>query len=62
MATKNRSIYGEKHHRSKLKEEDIINILKSEERVSDLALKYGVSWPTIDRIRKRKGWTRVNMP
>lgn len=52
---------GEKHHAAKLTEEQIIYIRKNEMHIGTSALgrKYGVSYQTIEQVKKRHTWTHI---
>ena len=50
----------EKHHKSKLKESEVLEILSSNETGRKLAIKFGVHTETIYRIRKRTSWKNVS--
>lgn len=58
--SRNRMVVGEKHHYSKLKENQVKYILDCEERGIDLANKFNVSEDTISRIRNKKSWKNVS--
>jgi len=49
-------IIGEKHYKTKLKEEDVLNIRSSCLPQKELSLLYGVGVSTISMIKKRKNW------
>lgn len=51
--------HGEKHHKSKLTEDDVRYILTSTEKGIDLAKKYGVTKTQISLIRTRKSWLKI---
>lgn len=57
----NRMLYGENHKNSKLKEFDVIYILKSKESSKILAEKFGVSTSTINAIKSRNAWKHINV-
>lgn len=50
---------GEKQARSKLTNDAVIHIRNSSDTSADLARKYGVSWSTIDRVRKHHNWAHI---
>ena len=50
---------GERNHKSKLKEPDIVGIRLSEDSNVGLAKKFGVDQSVISRIRARKTWRHV---
>lgn len=54
-----RTAKGEANGRSKLSEQDVIEILKSNESISSLARKYGVGRTAIKMILLRKNWRHV---
>lgn len=64
-AKKNMSLSkrGSKHSRSKLKEEDVLNIRQNNDGNRKYTLKssikYNVSWSTINLILKRKTWKHI---
>lgn len=59
MVIKGRSMQGEKHYKSKLTEEQVIKILRSNELYSKLALQYNVSECTIRDIKLKRSWKHV---
>lgn len=59
MASKKRSMLGEKNNTCKLTKSDVVFILGSEESPKSLAAKFGVSKMTIWRIRTGKNWSDV---
>ena len=59
MVKKKRSVSGNRHPNSKLKEKDIIKIRKSKESKLFLAEKYGVSICTIRDVLVRRTWNNV---
>lgn len=54
------SMKGENHHQSKLKEEDIIFIKKSDKKPMDLAIKFNVTYKTIWNIKNNKTWKHLD--
>lgn len=52
-------IIGEKHYKTKLKEEDVLNIRSSCLSQKELSLLYGVGVSTISMIKKRKNWKHL---
>ena len=64
MVLKGRSPYnvGEHHPQSKLTEKDVIKIRESiinSTKVSDLAIKYNVSIPTIYAVKYKRNWSHI---
>lgn len=53
------SLREEKHLNSKLKKEQVLEILKSNESFAELGRKYGVTGECISKIKKRKTWKHV---
>lgn len=53
---------GERHHRSKLTEAQVHEILSSHDRYAFLAHRFGVSIRTISDIRCGRGWKHVQRP
>lgn len=51
--------FGEAHGASKLTEENVIEIRSSLEETKKLALKFGVSKSSIERVRNRKTWSHI---
>jgi hypothetical protein len=63
MINKRRSLQGEKHHKAKLKNEDVIYILKNNNMPYEkLAKTFNVSKCTIRDIIKRRSWRHINAP
>lgn len=54
-----RSAKGEKNSQSKLNEQSVIEIFKSNEKVKYLSRKYNVSASTISEIKRSKTWTHL---
>lgn len=52
---------GERNVRSKLKEDQVLYILRSEDSCKSLAIKYGISASTVSAIRKRKLWKHISI-
>lgn len=50
---------GTKHHKAKLTDEDVREIRAAEDSTTTLALIYGVSTSTIQRVKSGKGWSHV---
>lgn len=50
---------GSNHGLSKLVENDVVYILTSDASSKELAIKYGISPKTINKIRRRKSWKHV---
>lgn len=60
MLNKNRDkMVGERNNKAKLKESDVIEILKSKESYVNLSIYYGVHRSTIENIKRRKNWRHV---
>lgn len=57
---KGRHYIGEKNPNSKLTDENVNEILKSEFNSQQLATKFSVTRATINRIRRRNGWGHLN--
>jgi hypothetical protein len=57
---RNRTKVGEDHHKSKLTEEQVKEILKYNDTGIALARKFGVDKNTISNIRRGKSWIFVN--
>lgn len=58
-AEKDRTLYGEDHHKAKLKDEDIIAIRNDPRSHRQMAAVYGVTHGLIGMIRRREIWARV---
>lgn len=52
---------GEQNSSSKLTERQVAEILQNHETATAIAVKYGVSKSTIDKIRERRLWTHVQL-
>jgi hypothetical protein len=50
---------GEAHHKAKLTETDVLNIRKDTRPSTKIAAEYGVTKPTILRIKNGKGWRHI---
>ena len=50
---------GSDHNCVRLTEEQVLLIRASDETNTKLAKQYGVSWSTIDRVRKRQTWKHL---
>lgn len=50
---------GEDQPRAKLNVEAVLKIRNSDDTNASLARKFGVSWTTIDRVRKRHNWSHI---
>ena len=55
------SVRGEKHPKSKLKEEDVKYIFFSKEKDIDLANQYNITYRTIRNIKTKKTWKHLNL-
>lgn len=53
------AVVGERHHRAKLTERDVRNIISSGRPGVELARHYGVSKSAISRIRNGKSWRHI---
>lgn len=51
---------GENHHQSKLTEQDIIFIRNSNLKLTELAIKYNVTYENIYNIKKKKTWKHLD--
>lgn len=56
---KGRQAKGERNHKAKLTEEQVLEIRKSSDRNIDLARSFGVTPSVISKIKNRKTWTHV---
>lgn len=54
------SMSGENHHGSKLTEKDVIEIRSSLLKPTELAIKYNVTYRTINNVLKRKTWRNLD--
>lgn len=52
---------GRKHGMSKLKESEVIDIFNATETLTDLSLKYNVTFQHISHIKNAKGWKHLNI-
>jgi hypothetical protein len=59
LKRRRRSDIGAKHHKAKLKDEDVLAIRASSEAAKVLAPQYGVCQATIHHIRNRRIWTHL---
>lgn len=50
---------GEKHFRTKLTDDDIRNIRKSDETTRDIGIKYGLHHTAVSKIKRRVAWKHV---
>jgi len=50
---------GSDHNCVRLTEEQVLLIRASEDTNTKLAKQYGVSWSTIDRVRRRQTWKHL---
>ena len=55
-----RGLRGSNHHQAKIAENDVIEIIKSNEPITSLARRFGVTPSNICRIRHRKTWRHLN--
>ena len=62
MAAKNRACKGMEKRNSKLSDSQVVEILKSTDRVCSIAKQFGVSYSIISEIRSRKRWKHVTVP
>lgn len=53
---------GETHHSAKLKETQVVEIIRSEAPIADIAVQYGISKKVIHAIRARRIWKQINLP
>jgi len=60
-AIKNRMAHSENHSQAKLTNEQVREILESDESQASLARKYGVCQPNISDIKLGKRWTKINL-
>lgn len=52
--------FGEKHHNSRLSEEQVRQLLEDKRSYSVLALEYGISSKTVYRLKNSKTWVKLN--
>lgn len=52
------TVRGEDHHSAKLKDDEVRDILASNDNHTTLARKYGVTVPAIRKVRNGKSWAR----
>jgi len=51
--------FAESHHKTNLKNTDVIDIYNSTQSTKELSIKYGISYGVIQRIRLKKTWKSV---
>lgn len=60
MVKRNRSLTGEKHHKSILVESQVIEIINSKNTTASLARFYGVGESTVRHIRQNTTWKHIS--
>lgn len=52
-------LFGENNGRSKLKEHQVLNIIKDNRNIKDIAKEHGVSFQLISRIKRKEVWYAI---
>lgn len=60
MVSKGRSLRGERHHKSKLSEDDVRAILADGRMQIEIAAAYGVTQGLIGMIKRREIWKHLD--